>query len=298
MQERIYFYNRIIQTCVVVFLIVTMMPTAVRSAESSLDNILGTQGQAQEGIVVFRFPRTDIRVTIDGEMIPTALGFASWTAFRQMGVDSMIMGDLVLLEKEINPVISALAAVNIRITALHNHFIGNTPRIMYMHIDGMGKAEDLARGLRGALEKTGTPFGPSRPAGLVTPLTINTNRIEEIMGYAGQTGGGVFKITVGRSGVKMNGVEVTSSMGLNSWVGFVGSSERAHVAGDIAMTAKEVNPVIRILRNGGINVVAVHNHMLDEEPRIFFLHYWGTGPAEKLAQTLGEAFTIVKTPAK
>jgi hypothetical protein len=288
-----------VQTLLGLVILVLMVPGLVFPADSgTLEKILGSPGQMQEGVVVFRFPRTDIKVAIDSEMMPTALGFASWTAFKQMGTDSMIMGDLVLLEKEINPVISALAVANIRITALHNHFIGDQPRIMYMHIDGMGKAEDLARGLRSALEKTGTPFGPSKPAGLSTPLTINTKRIEEIMGYAGQSDGGVLKITVGRSGVKMSGIDVTSSMGLNSWAGFIGSNERAHVAGDIAMTAMEVNPVIHTLRNGGINVVAVHNHMLDEEPRIFFLHYWGTGPAEKMAQTLREAFTIVKAPAK
>lgn len=288
-----------VQTLLGLVILVLMVPGLVFPADSgTLEKILGSPGQMQEGALVFRFPRGDIKVTIDGELMPTALGFTAWTAFKDMGSETMIMGDLVLLETEVNPVISALATANIQVTALHNHFIVDQPRIMFMHISGMGKADDLATGLRGALGKTATPFGPSRSAGSVPVLTIDTKRIEDIMGHTGQSGGGVFKITVGRPGVQMSGVELTSSMGLNSWAGFVGSSERVHVAGDIAMTAKEVNRVIRILRNGGIHVVAVHNHMLDEEPRIFFLHYWGTGPSEKLAQTLREAFTVVKDPAK
>ncbi len=300
MQERKCFPVRYLKVSLAFLLMTAMIPgIAVSAGADSLEAILGSPGQfSQGGVTVFRFPRSDIRVTIDGEVMPTALGFASWTAFRQMAMGFMIMGDLVLLEKEVNPVISALAAANIEVTALHNHFIVDQPRIMYMHISGAGKQEDLARGLRAALGKTGTPFGSSRPEGISTPLTIDTKRIEEIMGLSGQSGGGVFKITAGRPGVRMGGVEVTSAMGLNSWAGFVGSSERARVAGDIAMTAKEVNRVIRILRNGGIDVVAVHNHMLDEEPRIFFLHYWGSGPSERLASTLRDAFAVVKGPAK
>ncbi len=129
-------------------------------------------------------------------------------------------------------------------------------------------------------------------------MKIDTKRIEEIIGHPGQAGGGVFKITIGRPGVKMGGVELTTSMGLNTWAAFAGTEEKAHVAGDVAMTAKEVNPVIRALRKGGINLTAVHNHMLDEEPRIFFLHYWGTGPAAKLAETVRAAFDQAKGPVR
>ncbi len=256
------------------------------------EKILGVKGQMQEGALVFSFPRSDLKATIDGEPVPTALGFGSWTAWKAMGDQFMVMGDLVLLEKEINPVISALAQANISVTAIHNHFIGEDPRIMYMHIGGTGTVSTLAKGIRNALDKTATPRIPtssSPPA-----LTLDTKHIEEIIGHPGKAGGGVFKIVLGRQGVKMGGVELTGSMGLNTWAAFVGTNERAHVAGDVAMTAPEVNKVIRELRKGGINIAAVHNHMLDEQPRIFFLHYWGTGPAEQLAKTVRSAFDQAK----
>jgi len=263
---------------------------------SEVENILGVPGQIQEGAVVFSFPRSDIKVAIDGDPVPTALGFGSWTAWKVMGNDFMIMGDLVLLEKEINPVITALAQANINVTALHNHFIGEEPRIMYMHIGGMGPAATLANGVRNALDKTGIPKNKSSASAPV--LTLDTKRIEEIIGHPGKAGGGVFKITLGRPGVKMGGVELTASMGLNTWAAFAGTDERAYVAGDVAMTAPEVQKVIRELRKGGINIAAVHNHMLDEAPRIFFLHYWGKGPAEKLAETVHDAFDQAKGPIR
>lgn len=261
---------------------------------SEVENILGVAGQIQEGAVVFSFPRSDIKVAIDGDPVPTALGFGSWTAWKVMGNDFMVMGDLVLLEKEINPVISALAEANINVTALHNHFIGEEPRIMYMHIGGMGPAATLANGVRNALDKTGTP--KTKASASAPVLALDTKRIEEIIGHPGKAGGGVFKITLGRPGVKMGGVELTASMGLNTWAAFAGTDERAYVAGDVAMTAPEVQKVIRELRKGGINIAAVHNHMLDEAPRIFFLHYWGKGPAEKLAETVQGAFDQAKGP--
>ena len=266
---------------------------------TDVEKILGVAGQMQEGAVVFSFPRSDIKVTIDGEPVPTAFGFGSWTAWKEMGEESMVMGDLVLLEKEVNPVISALVEADINVTALHNHFIGEIPRIMYMHVYGMGKKATLARGIRTALDKTGTPKPASAATQTTQPsLLLDTKRLQEIIGQTGKEGGGVLKITLGRAGVKMGGTEVTSSMGLNTWVAFVGTSERAHAAGDVAMTASEVNKVIRVLRKGRIDIAAVHNHMLDEQPRIFFLHYWGTGPAEQLAQTVREAFDQAKGPVQ
>ncbi len=257
-----------------------------------VEQALGVSGQMQEGTLVVPLPRSDIKVTIHGENVPIAFGFGSSTAWKNMGMETMVMGDLILLEKEINPVISALAEANIDVTALHNHFLGEKPRIMYLHVHGMGQAGPLARGIRMALDKTGTPrFHPAATSALPA---VNTKRIEEIIGHAGKAGGGIFKITVGRPGVRMNGVDLTSSMGLNSWIAFIGTGERSQVAGDIAMVANEVNPVIRALRKHGIRILAVHNHMLGEEPRIFFLHYWGTGRAEYLAQAFRDALAQLK----
>jgi hypothetical protein len=264
-----------------------------------VEKILGVSGQTQEGVTVFGFPRHDLKIKIGGDAVPTAIGFGSWTAWKEMGAEAMVMGDLVLLQKEINPVISALAEANVSVTALHNHFLSENPRIMYMHIYGVGQAAPMATGIRNAFSKTGTPRpGPSSGGTPLPPMALDTNRLEQIIGHPGKVGGGAFKIIIGRPGVTMDGIEITARMGLNTWAAFTGTNERAHVAGDVAMTAKEVNPVIRALRRGGIEITAVHNHMLDEEPRIFFLHYWGTGPAEKLAETVREAFDQAKGPVR
>jgi biotin operon repressor len=210
---------------------------------------------------------------------------------------AMVMGDLVLLEQEVNPVISTLGTAGIQITALHNHFLGEQPRIMFMHIDGQGSPETLAEGIRKALSQTATPMPPA-PASPTPVLPLDTKKIEQIIGHPGQLGGGVFKITIGRAGVTMSGMELTSSLGVNSWAAFMGNDDRAHVAGDIVMTSIEVNQVIKALRQGGVDIVAVHNHMLTEEPRTFFLHYWGTGPAAHLAQTVRTAFDQAKGPMR
>lgn len=272
--------------------------TAANADEfDQVEKNLGAKGQVQEGALIVRFPRTDFTVTIDGQPLPTAMGFVSWTAWKNMGDQTMVMGDLVLLEKEVNPVISALEEVRISVSALHNHFMAEQPRLMFMHIEGMGRGAELARGLKNALSKTATPqqFGSESPQ---APVPLDTRRLEEILGYSGINAGGVFRITVSRPGVISRGMELTSSLGMNSWAGFVGTDTRAYVAGDMAMTAPEVNRVIRALRNGGIEVVAVHNHMLDEQPRMFFLHYWGTGPAEKLAQAVRSAFNEIQGPVQ
>jgi hypothetical protein len=262
-----------------------------------LEHILGTKGNLQAGVWVASFPRSDLKVAIEGVPVPPAFGFGSWTAWKETGQGMMVMGDLVLLEKEITPVIPALADSGIQITAIHNHLIGEQPRVMYMHIHGSGPASRLAQGIRRALDQTATPPPLSSPGSPVPPApALETKRLEEIIRHPGQSAGGVFKIIVGRPGVKAQGMELTASMGMNSWIGMIGTEEIAHAIGDIAMLGPEVNPVIQTLRRHGIKVVALHNHMLDEDPRIFFLHYWGTGRPQNLAQAFRDALDQLKAP--
>ncbi len=292
---------RVAVCCAMLSGIVIASSIAFAADFSDVSNILGLKAEMHDDVAVFRLPRNDIKVTIDGESVPTALGFGGWTAWKTLSDGTgmvMVMGDLVLLEKEINPVISAPAEADIDVSAIHNHFLGESPRIMFMHVDGMGNQADLARGLKKALSLTGTLSQPSNTGSAPPAPSINTARIEQIIGEKGQTGGGVFKITIGRPGTEMHEEELNAVLGLNTWAAFIGTDQRAHVAGDVAMSADEVNPVIRALRQGGIDVVAVHNHMLTEEPRVFFLHYWGTGPAEDLARTLKSAFDQAKGPVR
>jgi hypothetical protein len=272
--------------------------------------ILGVAGEMQEGAWVVRFPRSKPKMNINGESVPSAMGFVSWAAFRDMGGKTVVMGDLALRESEVNLVISTLEATGLRVSALHNHFFWEEPRMMFLHFYGVGSPAALALGLSQALSHTDYPGVPAAssspppgpaappPSPALTSAPLDTKGLEQIIGHHGQTQDGVFKITVGRKGVKMDGMELTSSQGLNSWAAFVGTPDRAHVAGDILMTAREVNPVIRTLRTAGILVVAVHNHMLTEQPRMFFLHYWGTGPAERLAKNVKAAFDQVKGPVQ
>jgi hypothetical protein len=272
--------------------------TVARGDEfDQIERALGVKGQIQEGALVVRLPRADISVTVRGEPVLTSLGLVSRSAWKNMGDNTLLMGDLVLLENEVNPVISSLESANIDVAALQNHFLWEQPRIMYIHIQGVGKGVELARGLKAALAKTATPL-QSRGDMPEAPIFLDTRRIEDITGHSGVNEGGVLKLTVGRTGVMSHGMELTSSMGLNSWAGFAGTDQRAHVAGEIAATAAEVRPVIRALRSGGIDVVGLHNHMLDDQPRIFFVHYWGTGPVEELAQTVRSAFEKAQGPVK
>ncbi len=241
--------------------------------------------KASEGVYTTAFPRGDLKVSIGGIVVPSGLGFSSWVAFRQDARGTTAMSDMVLLPEEVNPVISALQAAGIEVTALHRHFQHEEPQIMYLHSHAMGDVVKIAEGYRAALDRTGTPMGPPAPPDTAGP-ELDTGAVAKIVGHQGQARGRVYKITVGRADlrVRVGGTEVTSSMGLNSWAAFIGTDADARVAGDVAMLGPEVNPVVRALRANGLEVVSIHNHMIGEEPRIVFLHYWGEGPAERLAR--------------
>lgn len=206
------------------------------------------------------------------------------------GGNDVMMGDLVLLEDEVNPVMSALLDNGLEVTAIHNHFFFESPRIFYMHVHGHGKAADLAKMAKPAVDLIGR--GSSQHQSSVTGGNstvvagqIDTVKLARITGHEGEQNGAVYKITVGRDDLKLKemGASINSRMGLNTWAAFYGSDANAEVAGDVAMLANEVTPVLKALRSNGLNVVAIHHHMTGTQPSIYFLHYWGTGPAEKLA---------------
>jgi len=249
---------------------------------------LGRQGDYKANVLKVNIPRNDISVTVANVKTPTPFGFGGWVAMTKgTGGMDVMMGDLVLTQDEVNPVMSALLDNGLDVTALHNHFFWDEPRMLYMHVHGHGKPADLARKLKPALDLIGKNTGAPAAAAAApsNTATLDTAKLAQIVGTPGEQSGAVYKITIGRDDLKLTemGAPINARMGLNTWAAFVGSNENAAIAGDVAMLANEVTPVLKALRKSGLNVVAIHHHMTDTQPAIFFLHYWGTGPAEKLA---------------
>jgi len=250
---------------------------------------LGKQGDFKDNVLKVNIPRNDLKVTVAGVATPTPFGFGGWVAMTKGdGGHQVLMGDLVLLQDEVNPVMSALLDNGFDVTALHNHFFWDEPRIFYMHVHGHGTAADLARKLKPAIDLIGKPSTGSSaapPASTAPPATLNTARLTEIVGAQGEQTGAVYKFTLGRNDlqVKEMGAVINARMGLNTWAAFTGTNEKAAIAGDVAMLETEVTPVLKALRKNGLDVVAIHHHMTNDRPVIIFLHYWGIGPADKLA---------------
>lgn len=252
---------------------------------------LGKSGDFKSEVLKVNIPRNDLSVTVEGVATPTPFGFGGWAAMTKgNGGNEVMMGDLVLLQEEVNPVMSALLEQGLEVTALHNHFFWEEPRVFYMHIHGHGKAMALARQLKPALDLIGhvapPPHSPKAASGNAAPAsTLDTAKIATIVGHAGEQSGPVYKVTVGRDdlAVKEMGAAINARMGLNTWAAFLGTNADAVVAGDVAMLESEVQPVLKTLRKNGLEVVAMHHHMIGVQPMIVFLHYWGKGPAEKLA---------------
>lgn len=250
---------------------------------------LGRQGDFKDGVLKVNIPRSDLKVTVAGVPTPTPFGFGGWIALTKgTGMDVM-MGDLVLTQDEVNPVMSAVLAQGLDVTALHNHFFWESPRIFYMHVHGHGTPADLAKRIKPALDLIGKvaskPELASTASSTVTGGTMDTAALAKIVGTPGEQNGQVYKITIGRPDLNVQemGATINARMGLNTWAAFFGSDTAAVVAGDVAMLASEVTPVLKALRSNGIDVVAIHHHMTGTEPTVIFLHYWGQGPAETLA---------------
>ena len=250
---------------------------------------LGKQGDYKANVLKVNIPRNDLSITVANVKTPTPFGFGGWVAMTKgTGGMDVMMGDLVLTQDEVNPVMSALLDNGIDVTAVHNHFFWDEPRMYYMHVHAHGKPADLARKVKPAIDligKGGRPAAaPAAPAA-APATTIDTAKLAQIVGTPGEQSGAVYKITIGRDDLKLTemGAPINARMGLNTWAAFVGTNDNAAVAGDVAMVASEVQPVLKALRKNGLDVVAIHHHMTGTQPTIYFLHYWGTGPAEKLA---------------
>jgi len=276
--------------------IAAVLLAAMAHAPASLDTALierltGAPGRLDRAANVFKVsvPRTDLSPRVGGVRLTPPSGLTSWAAFEPAGAGAMVMGDIVLAEDQVNPVLSVALDHGLAVTALHNHFLGETPRVMFMHIGGMGPLDSLAGAVGrvfARLREPGVPIAAADidPAG----SQLDGGRIAAILGHPGDLAGGVYKVTVGRT-VRMHGHTAGSTMGVNTWAAFSGTDARAMVDGDFAMTEAELQPVLRALRGAGILVVAIHQHMTGEEPRMMFLHYWGIGPVADLARGLRTA---------
>ena len=250
--------------------------------------ITGKSGDYKANVLKVNVPRNDLHVTVNKLALPTPFGFGGWFAMTKGdGGDDVMMGDLVLLQEEVNPVMSALLDNGLEITALHNHLFWEDPRIYYMHVHGHGRPADLAKQIKPALDLIGKGAS-SQPAAkpASSPVTtLDTANIAKIVGHEGEQSGAVYKITIGRDDIKLKdmGATINARMGLNTWAAFYGNNDNAAIAGDIAMLEKEVTPTLKALRSHGLDVVAIHQHMLSTQPTVIFLHYWGQGKADDLA---------------
>ncbi|HVK96557.1 MAG TPA: DUF1259 domain-containing protein [Flavisolibacter sp.] len=262
---------------------------------SLIEQITGRKGTSNNGEYKITVPQHDLSVIVDGFKIIPAMGLGSWVAFTPSKEGAMIMGDIVVTETDLKPVQQEIIRQGLTITAIHNHFVRNHPNIMYMHIGGAGNTERLARKAKAVLDKVAEVRGGNPSTGTASnePVTntLDFQLLDKIIGHKAELNKGVYKYTIGRPDVnlKEHGAAVTTFMGFNTWAAWQGTPEKAAVAGDFAMLENEVAPVVKALIENGIEVVALHNHMVHEQPRIFFLHYWGVGNAESLARGLRAA---------
>ncbi|MGI8387895.1 DUF1259 domain-containing protein [Brucella anthropi] len=261
---------------------------------TAVGKALGKSGvQMPGGIYRIGLPRSDLKVTLDDVELKPALALGSWLAFKEMGnTDAMVMGDLVLTQPEVNPVMKKLAEDGIEITALHNHLLRAEPATMYMHVLGHGDPVKLATTLHAALQMSGTPLSDA-PAGGAASMTIDldTAAVDQVLRHKGKISGGVYQVAIPRAEeIKDDGMDVPEAMGSAIAINFQSTGAgKAAITGDFVLVASEVNPVLRALSENGIEVTAVHNHMLDDEPRLFFMHFWANDNALKLAHGLRAA---------
>lgn len=262
---------------------------------AAIVRIMGMKGVSNNGEYKITIPQNDLDVKVDGFKIIPAMGLGTWVAFTPTKDGVMVMGDIVVTETDLGPVQQEIIRQGLTSTAIHNHFVRNHPNIMFMHLGGSGNVEAMAQKAKAVLDKVKEVRGGDPSKGTASnesvQNTLDTKRVDEILGYKGEMGKGVYKYVIGRPDVKLteHGIPVSTFLGFNTWAAFQGAPDKAAVAGDFTMLENEVEPVLKALIENGIEVVALHNHMVHEQPRIFFLHYWGMGNAEQLAKGLRAA---------
>ena len=264
-----------------------------------VEQALGKAGSVQPGDVYkVSLPRSDLQVIVDGVAVKPPLALGSWVAFKKSGGMTMVMGDLVLTEDEVTAVLTKLQEGGVEQTALHNHVLHETPRVMYMHISAMGDAVKIAKAIHDALALSKTPFTAPAAATPNQDLGIDTKQLDQILGQSGKINGGVYQFSVARAEKIMdNDMEVPPSMGVAHAINFQSTGGgKAAITGDFVLIASEVNPVIRALRDNGIQVTAVHSHMLVESPRLFFMHFWANDDALKLTRGIRAALDKTNLP--
>ena len=264
---------------------------------AKIDEITGLKGKLnpKEGVYKVTFPRSDVRVVIDGWPMPPFMGLGTWAGFTGANERALMMGDTVLFEDEVNPVMSVALDQGLSVTALHNHFFFDQPKVYFMHIEGQDSLEKLAIGVRKVYDKIKEIRGanPSpRNTFAQKPLgeksTMSAELLNKIFGLQGEEKDGMVKFSIGHK-AKMHEFEIGNDIGVNTWAAFAGTDDDALVDGDFAVEEDQLQTALKSLRRNGINIVAIHSHMTHEQPRILFFHYWGRGPAKKLAEAIQEA---------
>ena len=287
----------------VVFVALIFESLAAGLDTTRIDELTGLKGKMneKEGAYKVTFPRNDVKVVVDGWTMPPFMGLSTWAAFIETPNGAMVMGDTVLFEDEVNAAMTAALDNGLSVTALHNHFFFDQPKVFFMHIEGEGSVDDLARAvkkmydsikaIRGPNAKPGESFAAVGQTSLPEKSSITPAPLNEIFAMQGEAKDGMIKFTIGRP-AKMHGAKIDKEMGVNTWAAFAGDDKNAVVDGDFAVTEDELQPVLKSLVKDKINIVAIHQHMTHEEPRIMFFHYWGRGSAKKLAEAIKGALLV------
>jgi biotin operon repressor len=289
--------KRLVQVAFIAFAAAAPLTYGADADWDAVAKAIGRPGtEMPGGVYRVGLPRSDLTVMVDGVQLKPALALGSYMVAHKGGKEAMVMGDLVLLQEEVNPVMKKLIEQGIEITAIHNHVLRATPQVMYMHYQGHGDAAKLAAAVRSALEQSKTPLEAPAKGAAQPPIDLDTAAIEKTLGAKGTANGGVYAFSIPRAEpIKEHGMTVPAAMGLGIAINFQPTGNgKAAITGDFVLTAREVNPVLKALRENGIEVTALHSHMLDEQPRLFFMHFWANDDAQQLARGLKAALDRTK----